>query len=203
MDLRKDNLTSTFCAKKSLPLYSTISDIVHGSKSVVRFGLIKILTCFYGNEAKYNKNKIRIQNGPLKKTEFFKIINSHYFFLKISWIGPWIDAKSIDVCSSTYMVVRLSDISSKKAWKHKKCISPRFWAYVGQPHGHIGWATSMPLVSINPINPKTNPWNFHEKVLRIGSFEISVVLNRPFWFFLSKKEKIFCLIPVNTGILLP
>ena len=38
-----------------------------------------------------------IQNGRLKKTEFFKIANSQYFFMKILWIGPWIDAKGIDV----------------------------------------------------------------------------------------------------------
>ena len=25
-----------------------------------------------------------------KKTEFFKIANSQYFFVKISWIGPWV-----------------------------------------------------------------------------------------------------------------
>ena len=42
-----------------------------------------------------------------------------------------------------------------------------FWAYVGQPHGHMGWAKSMPFASINPTNPRTNPWNFHEKILRI------------------------------------
>ena len=42
-----------------------------------------------------------------------------------------------------------------------------FWAYVGQPHDHIGWAPSMPFASINPTNPRTNPWNFHEKILRI------------------------------------
>ena len=47
-----------------------------------------------------------------------------------------------------------------------------FWAYVGQPHDHIGWATSMPFASINP----TNPWNFHKKILRIGNFE-----KWPFW----------------------
>ena len=29
----------------------------------------------------------KIQNGRLKKTEFFKIANSQYFFMKISWIG--------------------------------------------------------------------------------------------------------------------
>ena len=30
------------------------------------------------------------QNGRLKKTTFFKIANSQYFFVKISWIGPWV-----------------------------------------------------------------------------------------------------------------
>ena len=43
-----------------------------------------------------------------------------------------------------------------------------FWAYVGQRHDHISWATPMPFASINPTNPRTNPWNFHEKILRIG-----------------------------------
>ena len=43
-----------------------------------------------------------------------------------------------------------------------------FWTYIGQPVDHIGWATLMPLSSIYPINPRTNPWNFCEKVLRIG-----------------------------------
>ena len=43
-----------------------------------------------------------IQNGGLKKTDFFKIANSQIFFVKILiWIGPWlvqlIDVKGIDV----------------------------------------------------------------------------------------------------------
>jgi hypothetical protein len=46
-----------------------------------------------------------------------------------------------------------------------------FCPYVGQPHDHIGWATSLPFASINPINPRTNPWNFHNFFLRIGDFE--------------------------------
>jgi hypothetical protein len=46
-----------------------------------------------------------------------------------------------------------------------------FWAYVGQPHGHIGWAISMSFASCNPTNPRPNPWNFHKKILRIGGFE--------------------------------
>ena len=37
------------------------------------------------------KKKIKIkkiQNGRHKKTEIFNFINSQYFFMKISWIGP-------------------------------------------------------------------------------------------------------------------
>ena len=66
-----------------------------------------------------------------------------------------------------------------------------FWAYVGQPHDHIGWAKSMPFASVNPTNPRTNPWKFHEKILRIGGagkwcfFEAAILnfLSRPFWIF--------------------
>ena len=36
----------------------------------------------------------KIQKGPLKKTEFFKIANSQTFFTKISQIGPLV--KKID-----------------------------------------------------------------------------------------------------------
>jgi hypothetical protein len=32
----------------------------------------------------------KIQNGRLKKTEFFNSANSQYFFSKISWIGSWV-----------------------------------------------------------------------------------------------------------------
>ena len=63
----------------------------------------------------------KIQNGRLKKRSFFKIANSQYFFVKIYWIGPWVSR--IEWCEghwfgSTYMAVRLSDISSKTV---KKC----------------------------------------------------------------------------------
>ena len=45
---------------------------------------------------------------------------------------------------------------------------PLFWAYVEQMDNHMGWATSKPFASIYPTHPRTNPWNFHEKILRIG-----------------------------------
>ena len=46
----------------------------------------------------------------------------------------------------------------------------------------------MPFASFNPTNPRTNPWNFHKKILRIGDFEKwrffeSAILN----FFFEKK----------------
>ena len=46
-----------------------------------------------------------------------------------------------------------------------------FWAYVSQPHCHIGWARSMPFASFNPTNTRTNLWNFHKNILRIGDLE--------------------------------
>ena len=61
-----------------------------------------------------------------------------------------------------------------------------FWAYVRQPHSHIGWARSMPFTSFNPTNPRTNPVNFHKKILRIGDFDS----------FFSKKKK-NCFIPMK------
>ena len=109
--------------------------------------------------------------------------------------GPWI--RRIDWCKghwcgANYIVVRLSDISSKTG---KKCIFfvflGHFWGYFRQPHNHIGWATSMLFSSINFANPRTNPGNFHEKILRIGELTISVFLSRPFWIFFFKKKQIF------------
>ena len=47
----------------------------------------------------------------------------------------------------------------------------RFWAYVWQPHGHIGLATSMPFASFNPTYLRTNPWKFRKNILRIGRVE--------------------------------
>jgi hypothetical protein len=48
------------------------------------------LTDFHGNKAKKIKNQKKISKWPTQKTEFFKIANSQHFFVKISWIGPWL-----------------------------------------------------------------------------------------------------------------
>ena len=59
-----------------------------------------------------------------------------------------------------------------------------FWAYVGQPDNHIGWATLMTSASIHSTLPKTNSWNFHEKILRI-----SRVFESAIWFFIFFSKK--------------
>ena len=74
----------------------------------------------------------------------------------------------------------------------KNALLACFWAYVTQPHAHIGWAIPMPFASMNSTNPRTAPWNFHKKILRIGDFEKwpffeSAILN----FIFSKKKFFF------------
>ena len=59
----------------------------------------------------------------------------------------------------------------KKGLKQKNAFLALFWAYIGVPDSHIGWATLMPLASIYPTKPKTNPWKFSKKILRIGEVE--------------------------------
>ena len=51
-----------------------------------------------------------------------------------------------------------------------------FCPYIRQPHDHIGWATLMGFLSMNPTNSRTGLWNFREKISRIGDFE-----KWPFW----------------------
>ena len=70
-----------------------------------------------------------------------------------------------------------------------------FWAYVWWPHAHIGWATTMPI-AINPTNPRTNPLNFHKKILRIGGVgKWGFCWGGHFDFFFFKI--FFCLFPMK------
>ena len=66
-----------------------------------------------------------------------------------------------------------------------------FWAFVGQPHGHIHWATSMPFASFNPTNPRTNLRNFREKFLRIGDFKKWAFFELAILNFFFKKKNFF------------
>jgi hypothetical protein len=82
------------------------------------------------------------------------------------------------------MAVRLKN--SQKTTKN--AFLACFRAYMGQPHDHIHWATSMPFASINPTNPRTNLWNFHEKNLRIGDFEKLIFFESAIFNFFFKKS---------------
>ena len=62
---------------------------------------------------------------PTQKNWVFQNRQFSIFFVKILWIGNWVSG--IEWCEGhwcglTYMAVRLSNISSKSAWQHKKCI---------------------------------------------------------------------------------
>ena len=105
------------------------------------------------------------------------------------------DAKSINVAQRIWPWGCLTK-AQKQPKSTEKAFFGCFWAFVGQPHGHIRWATSMPFASFNPTNPRTNLRNFREKILRIGDFEKwaffeSAILN----FFFRKKNFFFASFP--------
>ena len=108
---------------------------------------------------------------PPQKKLIFQLRQFSIFFMKFPWIGSWVSRINWcegHWCSSTYMVVRLSDIRSKTGKTCIFCVLGCFCPYVRQPHNHIGWATSMPFVSINPTNPRTNLWNFGRNCSAFG-----------------------------------
>ena len=57
----------------------------------------------------------------------------------------------------------------------------------------------MPFASINPTNPRTNPWNFHEKILRIGDFEKWALFESAILIFFSIFFHFFCFISMKTS----
>jgi hypothetical protein len=125
----------------------------------------------------------KIQNGRLKKTEFFKIANSQMFLWKF-------DAKGIDVAQPIWL--RDCSLKAQKQAKNAFFVFLGcFRAYVGQPHNHIGWATPMSFTSINPTNPSTNPWNFHIKFLRIGDLKKLSFFESAILIYFFKKQTIF------------
>ena len=110
---------------------------------------------------------------PPKKSSFSSSANFNFFEKNFPGISPWFSRINWCKgcwCGSTYMNRRGAvQRKLKNSLKTQKMhFFACFWAYVGQPHNHIGWVTSMPFASINPTHPRTNPRNFHEKILRIG-----------------------------------
>ena len=112
----------------------------------------------------------KIQNDQLKRLSFSKSPILKFFSWKfLRWVLGLVglnDAKGIDVAQRIWPwgCPTKAQKQPKNAFSvHFGC----FWTFVGQPHSHIGWDKSMPFASINPTNPRTNPWNFHKKILRI------------------------------------
>ena len=76
----------------------------------------RTFTAFQGIKQKKNIYIYAKKNRWLKKSTFFKTVNSQYFFAKLSGIVHWnnrINWCEGHQCDSTDMVVRLSDIRPK------------------------------------------------------------------------------------------
>ena len=75
----------------------------------------KLWRVFRGIEKKmFWKTKFKMADS--KKSAFFKIANSQKKIVKASWIGPWvsrIDWCKGHWCSSTYIIMRMSDMRAK------------------------------------------------------------------------------------------
>ena len=95
------------------------------------------------------------------------------------------------------MVMRLSVITSKTGNNAFFVFLGHFWAYFGQSHNRIGWATSMPFTSINSIKAKSNPWNFRQKYWELVELENDIMYSFLFLvtgffksFFINAKTKL-------------
>ena len=101
----------------------------------------------------------------ISKNGDFQLLQFLIFFSKISGIGPWFS--KIDWCEghwygSTYMAERQ---------KHIFCIFRLFLSLRTTGSWAYKLSHTMPFESINPTNPRTNPWNFRKQFLRIDGFE--------------------------------
>ena len=137
-----------------------------------------------------DSKKAHFSKSPILKIFSWKSLRSVLGLVGLN------DAKGIDVaqCIWPWGCLTKAQKQPKNAFS---VLFGCFWAFVGQPHGHIRWATSMPFASFNPTNPRTNLRNFRKKFLRIGDFEKwtffeSAILNfffrKNFFFLLHSHE---------------
>ena len=107
-------------------------------KSPNTFLCISVGLMGQGNYQNFDPSLLPINSkmADSKKLSFSKSPILKNFFVKISWIGPWvsrIDWCEGHWCGSTYMAMRLSNISSKTG---SKCI---FWLFLS-----FCWTASRP-----------------------------------------------------------
>ena len=131
----------------------------------------------------------------------FQLSQFLIFFSKNVWIGPLVS--SIDWCKgywcgSTYMAMRLSNISWKTG---KKCIFGIF-----RPFLSVCRTASLPyrlshikgiFASINPPNSRTNSENLKNIYGELAELKNSLFLSRPFWIFFWIFFVFFCFIPMK------
>ena len=161
---------------------------------------------FWNSSTLYNAI-LRIARNFLETRENIKISTHPFYHINLGWFSwEWSKIFFFFFSKKKFKIDVAQRIwpwgCATKAQKQPKSTENAFfgcfWAFVGQPHGHIRWATSMPFASFNPTNPRTNLRNFREKILRIGDFEKwaffeSAILN----FFLKRKKKKICFIPMK------
>ena len=151
-----------------------------------------MLSNFQGNEAK--KSIFFFKMADSKKLSFSTTNKSWAISSKISWIGPWvirIDWCEGQWCGSTYMVVRMSDVSSKT---DKKCIFCGFRLFLSlRPTASSPYRLShINALCINESSqPKDQSMNFWEKLLSfcwwLKIFE-SAILKKKNFFLLHSLE---------------
>ena len=135
---------------------------------------------------------LKNQNGWPQKTEFFNSTSSWHFFQKIHRLVLGLvelnDVKGIDVALPIWPW-GCTTYAPKRPKNTKNAVFACIGAYVGQAHGHKGWATSMLLTPFNPTSPRTNPWNFGQ------SWKTKFLWEGHFDFFF--KKEFFCFIPMK------
>ena len=126
------------------------------------------------------------KKAHFSKSPILKIFSRIFLRFVLGLVGLN-DAKGIDVAQHIWLW-GCPTKAQKQPKSTKNAFFGCFWAFVGQPHGHICWATSMPFASINPTNPRTHLRIFWElAILKNELFFESAILN----FFFEKKKFFF------------
>ena len=127
---------------------------------------------------------------------FMEMKQKHYLFEKNNskWPVSRIDWCEGHWCGSTYMVERLSNVSSKTGKNAFFVFLGRFWAY---------WQLAIfESAILNLKKKKKKNLNGRLKKLSFSKYyhilKNSVFLSRPFWFFFQKKY-FFCFISKKTS----
>ena len=133
------------------------------------------------------------QRWSKKKLKMADLENSKWplqknLLMKFSWIGPWVSR--IDWCEghwfvSTYMAVRLSDVSSKT---DKKCVFCVFRLFLSlcrtasRPY-KLSHTNALCINQPNQLTQEPIHKNFMKKYWELAELENEVFLRRPFWIF--------------------